>query len=83
MEKKGVIAYWLAEQELAPKRALLVALPLIVIFLMEHIKYVFKGKGGKYMGKIKNAFDALNVRLNCIINLSGSIAGGALLANVL
>ena len=42
MEKKGVRAYWLAEQELAPKRALLVAVPLIVIFLMEHIKHVFK-----------------------------------------
>ena len=49
---------------------------------MEHIKHVFKEKGDKYMGRIKNAFDALNVFLNCIINLSGSIAGGALLANV-
>lgn len=36
------------------------------------------------MGKTKkNAFDALNVILNCIINLSGNIAGGALLANTL
>lgn len=34
------------------------------------------------MGKIKNAFDALNVLLNCIINLGGNIAGGALLAKV-
>lgn len=33
------------------------------------------------MGKTKNAFDALNVVLNCIINLSVSIAGGALLTN--
>lgn len=33
------------------------------------------------MGKTKNAFEALNVTLNCIINLSGNIAGGALLAN--
>ena len=49
---------------------------------MEHIEHVFKGKGDKYMEKIKNAFDALNVLLNCIINLSGNIAGGALLANV-
>lgn len=45
-------------------------------------KHVFKGKEDKHMGKIKNAFDALNVLLNCIINLSGNIAGGALLANV-
>lgn len=40
---------------------------------MEHIKHVFKGKGDKYMGKIKNAFDALNVLLNCIINLTGKM----------
>jgi len=33
------------------------------------------------MGKTKNAFDALNVILNCIINLSGSTAGSALPAN--
>ena len=82
MGKKDIRVYWLAEQGLAPKRALLVAVPLIVFFLMEHIKHVFEGKGDKNMGKIKNAFDALNVLLNCIINLSGNIAGGALLANV-
>lgn len=34
------------------------------------------------MGKIQNAFDALNVLLNYIINLSGNMAGGALLTNV-
>lgn len=33
------------------------------------------------MGKTKNAFDELNVVVNCIINLSGNIAGGALLSN--
>ncbi|MCX4299897.1 MAG: hypothetical protein OSJ73_23270 [Lachnospiraceae bacterium] len=82
MENKGVRAYWLAEQGLAPKRALLVVVPLIVIFLIEHMKHVLERKGDKYMRKIKNAFDALNVLLNCIINLSGNIAGGALLANV-
>ena len=32
MEKKCVRAYWLAEQELAPKRELLVVVPLIIIF---------------------------------------------------
>jgi len=48
---------------------------------MEHIKYVLKRKGDKNMGKTKNAFDALNVILNCIKNLSGNMAGGALLTN--
>lgn len=33
------------------------------------------------MGKTKNAFDALNVLLNCTGNLSGNMAGGALLTN--
>lgn len=73
--------YWLAEQGLAPKRALFVVIPLTIFFLMEHIKYVLKRKGDKNMGKTKNAFDALNVILNCIINLSGNMAGGALLTN--
>lgn len=48
---------------------------------MEQIKNVFERKGDKNMGKTKNVFDALNVILNCIINLSGNIAGGALLTN--
>lgn len=43
--------YWLAEQGLAPKRVLLVVVPLIVFFLMEHIKRVFEKKGDKNMGK--------------------------------
>lgn len=73
--------YWLAEQGLAPKRALFVLIPLTIFFLMEHIKYVLKRKGDKNMGKIKNAFDALNVLLNCMKNLSGNMAGGALLTN--
>lgn len=73
--------YWLAEQGLAPKRVLLVVVPLIIIFLMEHIKRVFEGKGDKNMGKMKNTFDALIVNVSCFINLSGNVAGGALLAN--
>ena len=77
-----VRAYWLAEQGLAPKRVLLVIIPLILFFLMEHMKHVFRRKGDKNMGKTKNAFDALNVILNYFINLSCNIAGGALLANV-
>lgn len=73
--------YWLAEQGLAPKRALFVVIPLIIIFWMERMKHVFERKGDKDMGKTKNAFDALNVILNFIIDLSGNIAGGALLTN--
>ena len=73
--------YWLAEQGLAPKRVLLVIVPLIMIFLMEHLKHVLERKDGKVMGKIKNAFDVLMDSLNCFISLGGNIAGGALLAN--
>lgn len=73
--------YWLAEQGLAPKRVLLVVVPLIVIFLMERKKQVLEKKGDKHMGKMKNTVDALIVNLDCFINLSGNVAGGALLAN--
>lgn len=72
--------YWLAEQGLVPKKVLLVVIPLVTIFLMEHIKRVFEKNGN--MGKMKNALDALIVNLGCIIDLGGSVAGGALLANV-
>ena len=74
--------YWLAEQGLAPKGVLLVAVPFIIFSLMEHIKRVFEKKGDKHMGKMKNTFDALIVNLDCFINLSGNMAGSALLANV-
>lgn len=74
--------YWLAEQGLAPKRVLRVVVPLIIFFLMEHIKRVFEKKGDKNMGKMKNTFDALIVNLDCFIGLSGNMAGSALLANV-
>lgn len=72
--------YWLAEQGLVPKKVLLVVIPLVTIFLMEHIKRVFEKNGN--MGKMKNALDALIVNLGCIIDLGGSVAGSALLANV-
>ncbi len=74
--------YWLAEQGLAPKRVFLVAVPLMIFFLTEHIKKVFERRGNKNMGMTKNTFDALIVNLNCLISLSGNVAGGALLANV-
>ena len=48
---------------------------------MEHVKWFLERKGDKNMGKMKKAFDALIVYLNCFINLSGNVAGGALLTN--
>lgn len=76
--------YWLAEQGLAPKRVLLVVLPLILIFLIEKLKYVLKRKEGKtIMVRTKNTFDARMFSLDCFSGLSGNIAGGALLANTL
>lgn len=74
--------YWLAEQGLVPKKVLLVVMPLVTIFLMERIKRVFEKNGNMIMGKMKNALNALIVNLGCIIDLGGSVAGGALLANV-
>lgn len=53
----------------------------MVIFLLEHVKNVFRRKGDKKMKNMKKSFEALNVGLNCCINLCGNIAGGALLAN--
>lgn len=72
--------YWLVEQGLAVKRVLLVVIPLIIFFVVEYVKYI--NEGDRYMVKTnKNAFNVKNVLLNCIITLSGNIAGGALLAN--
>ena len=73
--------YWLVEQGLALKRVLLVIVPLIIFFLTEHIKHVFERKGDRNMGKIKITFDALIANLDYFIDLSGNVAGGALLAN--
>ena len=73
-------AYRLVEQGLAVKRVLLVVIPLIIFFVVEYVNYI--NEGDRYMVKTnKNAFNAKNVLLNCIITLSGNIAGGALLAN--
>lgn len=71
--------YWLAEQGLAPKRAFLVGIPLLILVATELIKEHRKGK--KPMKK--NGLKVLNVTTNVIKNLSGNLAGGALLANAL
>lgn len=71
--------HWLAEQGLAPKRAFLVGVPLLIFIATEIMKNKRKGK----MPMKKNAIDVLNVTTNVFNNLSGNLAGGALLANVL
>jgi len=71
--------HWLAEQGLAPKRAFLAGIPLLIFIVTEIMKS--KRKGRKPMNK--NAIDVLNVTTNVINNSSGNLAGGALLANVL
>ena len=71
--------HWLAEQGLAPKRAFLAGISLFLFIVTLITKS--KGKGNKPMKK--NALDVLNVTMNVINNISGNLAGGALLANVL
>ena len=74
-------AYWLAEQGLALKRVLFVIVTFVFIFFLEYVKYCYGEKGGMFMRKIKNAFDVPFVVLNSVINLTNSVAGGALLTN--
>ena len=71
----------LAESQLglAPKRAFLVVIPLLIFIVTESLKVKRKEK----MPMKKNANKALIVTTNVVNNLSGNIAGCALLANVL
>ena len=72
--------HWLAEQGLAPKRVFLVIIPLIVFVVTELVKTVFIYKEDEQMKSNKrNTIDVLNV----FNNLSGNMAGGALLTNAL
>lgn len=76
--------YWLAEQGLAPKRVFLVIIPLIIFIVTELVKIVFVHKEEEQMKNNKhNTIDVLNVSLNVLNNLSGNMAGGALLTNAL
>lgn len=76
--------HWLAEQGLAPKRVFLVIIPLIIFIVTELVKTVFIYKEDEQMKSNKhNTIDVLNVSLNVFNNLSGNMAGGALLANAL
>ncbi|MFG5919297.1 hypothetical protein ACFFBA_000696 [Sneathia vaginalis] len=75
--------YWLAEQGLAPKRALLVIIPLIIFLISEVVTFLLQIMEEDTMDNTNNAIDVLNVSLKVITNLSGNIAGGALLTNTL
>ena len=76
--------HWLAEQGLAPKRVFLVIIPLIIFVVTELVKTAFIYKEDEQMKSNKhNTIDVLNVSLNVFNNLSGNMAGGALLTNAL
>ena len=73
--------HWLAEQGLVPKRVFLVIIPLIIFFITELVKTVFIYKDVQMKSNKHNTIDVLNVSLNVFRNLSGNMAGGALLTN--
>lgn len=76
--------YWLVVQGGAPKRVFLVIIPFIIFIVTELVKTVFIHKEDEQMKSNKhNTIDVLNVSLNVFNNLSGNIAGGALLTNAL
>ena len=79
IDTKHYRVYWLAEQGLAPKRAFLAGITLLIFIATEIIKHIRKG----IMPMKKNALDVQTVTINVFNNLSGNLAGGALLANVL
>lgn len=75
--------HWLAVQGLAPKRVFLVIIPLIFFIFLEFVKEFLKNKEDERMNNELNTLDVLNVSRDVISNLSGNIAGGALLTNAL
>lgn len=71
--------YWHAEHGLAnTDRAFLIILPLLILFVTQ---LFLNRKEKRHMNNNTNAFEALNITFQVINNLSGNIAGGALLAN--
>ena len=70
--------HWLAVQELAPKRAFFAGISLFSLVVTELIKDLRKG----ILPMKKNAIDVQTATINVINNLSGNLAGGALLTNV-
>lgn len=83
LREKILRVYWLAEQGLSPKRALLVIIPLIIFLISEVITFLLQIRKDVTMNNTNNAIDVLNASLKAVSNLSGNIAGGALLANTL
>lgn len=83
LREKILRVYWLAEQGLSPKRALLVIIPLIIFLISEVITFLLQIREEVTMNNTNNAIDVLNASLKAVSNLSGNIAGGALLANTL
>lgn len=76
--------HWLAEQGLAPKRVFLVILPLIIFIATELVQFFHENKEDEMMKNNKfNTIDVLNLLQKVFNNLSGNIAGGALLTNAL
>lgn len=71
--------HWLAAQGLAPKRAFLAGISLLLFI----VTLITKSKRKKNKPMKKNALDVLNVTMNVINNISGNLAGGALLTKVL
>lgn len=71
--------HWLAEQGLAPKRAFLAGISLLLFI----VTLITKSKRKENKPMKKNALDVLNVTMNVINNISGNLAGGALLTKVL
>ena len=61
----------------APKRAFLVGITLLIFIVTEIIKHVRK----EIMPMQKNALDVQTVTMSIINNMSGNLAGGALLTN--
>ncbi len=74
--------YWLAEQGIAPKRVWLAIIPLIFHFIIETVKTISGKKGKKQMDNNQNrTIDVPKAITNVASNLSGNLAGGALLSN--
>lgn len=79
-DKFDIRVHWLAEQGLAPKRVFLVVIPILTFIVVELAKKVLDKEDKRMKNKL-NTIDVLNASINVISNISGNIAGGALLAN--
>lgn len=77
-------AYWLALQGLELKTALIAGITLTIFVVTEYFSYIHEKKGDKCMMKNKkSSFNSFYPVLNCIVDLSANMAGGAVLTNML